>query len=132
MPEAQPVEAVTQASVDTPNNKEARYRVERNEARADRDALVERIAQLHQREIERLAAKDLSNPSDIFTLSDKSMPDFVGEDGELDPELVQQAVDEILGTRPGLRVLQRPIDPSQGAGGAAPAPAPTWAGLFRS
>ena len=131
MPETDSVEIPAEPETQAPVNKEARYRVERNEARVERDALAERIAQLHQREVQRLASTDMSNPADIFTLSDKSMPDFV-VDGELDPSLVQQAVDEILGTRPGLRVLQRPVDPSQGAGGAPPNPEPTWAGLFRS
>lgn len=112
-------------------NREARYRVERNEARAERDALAQRIEQLQTRELERIASKSISNPADLLTLSGKSLTDFIGDDGELDNELITDAADELLGTRPGLRPNQRAVDPSQGLGGQQGRGPVGWEALFQ-
>jgi hypothetical protein len=91
-----------------------------------------RIETLQTREVERLASKGLSNPADLLTLSGKSVRDFLDESGEVDAELVQDAVDDILGTRPGLRPRQRAVDPTQGMGNDRPAKGSlTWGDLFR-
>lgn len=101
-------------------NREARYRVERNEARAERDSLTERVAQLQTRELERIAAASLSNPADLLALSGKTLADFLGEDGELDAEAIAEAAREVVATRPGLHARLRYVDPSQGSGNDRP------------
>lgn len=108
-------------------NKEARYRVERNEARTERDALAQRVETLLTREAERVASKHLAEPADLFTLTGKTVKDFVGEDGELDTEAVVQAANDLLGSRPGLGKHSGAFDPSQGhGGGPSPKPEPSW------
>ena len=112
-------------------NREARYRVERNEAREGLSAALARIEQLQTRELERIASKSLSNPADLLTLSGKSLVDFLDEDGELDAELITETANEILGSRPGLRPTQRLTDPTQGLGNDNPGKGkPAWADLF--
>lgn len=113
-------------------NREARYRVERNEARQERDALQARIETLQTRELERLASKSLSNPADLLTLSGKSLADLLDENGDVDPDLVSDLVADVLGTRPGLKKLDRAVDFSQGHGNQGPGKGqPSFADLFR-
>lgn len=112
-------------------NREARYRVERNEARQERDQLAQRVESLLTREAERVAAQHLAEPADLFTLTGKSVRDFVGEDGEVDGELILQAANEILGTRPGLSRHAPATDPSQGSSSPRPKPKqPSWGALL--
>jgi hypothetical protein len=106
--------------------------VERNEARAERDALAQRVAQLQTRELERIAAEHISNPADLLTLSGKTLADFVGEDGELDTDAVVATANELLGTRPGLRPNHPAVDPTQGHAGGGGSPTPQWADLLRA
>jgi hypothetical protein len=112
-------------------NREARYRVERNEAREEARQLRERIDSLLTREAERVASKHLAEPADLFTLSGKSVRDFLGEDGELDAELVTSTANEILGTRPGLRPADSAVDRSQGLGGGAQSTGPQWSDVLK-
>lgn len=112
-------------------NREARYRVERNEARAERDALAKRVDQLLTREAERLAAKDLSNPADLLTLGGVTIKDLLDDDGEVDPEKVDAVVREILGTRPGLAKYSPLFDPTQGLSGGNGKPKPSWGALLK-
>lgn len=118
-----PVEAQTEppegdVSGDPKGNREAaRYRTERNEARAERDTLAQRVAALQTRELERIAGKTLSNPADLLTLTGKTVAEFVGEDGELDAELVAETAGDLLVSRPGLRVTAPAVDPTIGVGG---------------
>lgn len=116
-------------------NKEARYRVERNDARTERDALAQRVERMQTNELERIAAEVISNPSDLLALTDKTLAEFLDDDGELDSALVTEAAAELLATRPGLRKLAAAFDPSQGTGGRPPkgAPAePSFVDLFKS
>lgn len=111
-------------------NREARYRVERNEARAERDALAKRVDQLLTREAERLAAKDLANPADLLTLGGVTIKDLLDDDGEVDPEKVDSVVAEILSTRPGLGKRGPAYDPTQGLPGGNVKPQPSWGALL--
>lgn len=112
--------------------REKRYREERNQARAERDALAQRVQQLQTRELERIASKAMSNPADLLTLSGKSLSDFIGENGELDAELVTEIANDLLGSRPGLRPNARPVDLTQGHGSNPPKPKVTWATAIKS
>ncbi|BBX04313.1 hypothetical protein BST36_17350 [Mycolicibacterium moriokaense] len=118
------------AGEQNPRNKEARYRRERNEARAERDALAERLSVLQRAEVERLASAGLSQPSDLFTLSGNELADYLTEDGLVDAEKVRADVEAIIAERPGLSAHQRPVDHTQGYPGGGGKAKPSWAGLF--
>jgi len=114
-------------------NKEARYRVERNEARAERDALAERVQRMQRAEVERLASDALSHPADLFSLSGNDVADYLTEDGDVDAAKVSADVAEILAERPGLRKLMPGYDPTQGYGGRPqPKREPTFADLIKT
>ncbi|WP_326544658.1 hypothetical protein QGN31_23345 [Mycobacterium sp. 2-64] len=136
--EAPEAEAVTPGDGDSEgytgsklHQEAAKYRTQRNEFR---DALAEaqaRIDSLLSREVERIASKNLSNPADIFTLSGKTVADVLDDNGDVNPELVEQLATEILGSRPGLRPNARAVDHTQGLGSRG-VPQPSFSGLFRS
>ena len=114
-------------------NREARYRVERNEAREALTAAQGRIERMQRAEVERLASDaGLSLGSDVFTLSGNSVSDYLTEDGEVDTDKVAADVAAVLAERPGLRKTASPFDPSQGHGGKTPKREPaSWADLLR-
>lgn len=132
---AEPLSGEGQAVVpDGPQkgNKEARYRVERNQAREELTTAQARIEAMNRREVERLAGEHLAMPGDLFSLSGNELADYLTEDGEVDPEKVAADVAVIVAERPGLRKPSPYSDPSQGRGGAAPkASTPTFADLFK-
>jgi len=115
-------------------NKEARYRVERNEARAERDALAQRIERMQLAEVERLAADGLSHPADLFSLSGNDVADYLNDGGDVDADKVAADVAAILAERPGLKKgLVRGYDPTQGHGGTPGGKRePTLADLIRT
>ncbi|WP_084260908.1 hypothetical protein [Mycobacterium avium] len=114
-------------------NREARYRVERNEAREALAQAQARIEQFQLREVERFAG-DLAQPSDLLEIGGNSLADFIREDGEVDPELVAEAVAALVEARPGLakNPRQPAVDPSQGLGGHSGKASPTWGDLLKS
>jgi hypothetical protein len=112
-------------------NREARYRVERNEARAERDALAQRVERMQRAEVERLAADGLSHPADLFSLSGNELADYLTEDGDVDVEKVAADVAAVLAERPGLQKNSPAFDPSQGSGGKLGKSAPTFVDLLR-
>ena len=124
-------EATPEAEATPKGNREARYRVERNQAR---EALAEaqaRIEAYQRREVERLAA-DLAQPGDIFELGSVSLADLLGEDGEVDADAVSEAVADLIEARPGLarNLKVAATDSTQGMGGAGKH-GPEWADLLR-
>jgi hypothetical protein len=118
--------------VETPKgNREAKYRTERNEARTERDALAARVEALQTRELERIASKHLSAPADLLTLGGVTLDDLLDDNGDVDPEKVEEAARSVLGTRPGLGKLDRATDPTQGHGNGIPVKVPTFVDLIR-
>ncbi|ORA07421.1 hypothetical protein [Mycobacterium arosiense] len=118
---------------ESPNgSREARFRKERNEARTALAEAQARIEAYQRREVERLAA-DLAQPGDLLELGGVSLADLLGEDGEVDPEAVAEAVAALVESRPGLakNPRQRAVDPSQGLGGQSGKASPTWGDLLR-
>ncbi|WP_081809434.1 hypothetical protein [Mycobacterium sp. URHB0044] len=123
----------TPSGDDTPKqNKEARYRVERNEARTERDLLAARVASFQNREVERLAANHLSAPADLLTLGGVALADLLDDDGDIDPELVAAVAAEVLASRPGLSPRVLATDPTQGRGNTAVRSLPTFQDLLQS
>jgi hypothetical protein len=126
-------------AVETPSeapraNREARYRVERNEARAERDALAERLAEYQTREVHRLAG-ELAQPSDLFEVGGAKLSDLLTEAGSVDSDAVAEAVSALITARPGLSVTppaQRAFDKTQATGDVVSQPRPTLAEAFRA
>lgn len=111
-----------------PQNREARYRVERNEAREQLAAAELRLVQLQTAELHRLAGEILSAPEDI-TLAGKPLADFLTVEGRVDRAAVEAAAREVAQTRPGLAKYQPGYDPSQGHG-VPGTPTAGWAALL--
>jgi hypothetical protein len=114
-------------------NREARYRVERNEARTALAEAQGRIADLQTRELHRLAGEHLAQAEDI-TLSGKSLADFLTPEGWVDHEAVAEAAADVIESRPGLAKYpkDRAVDPTQGMGNDRPGKGSlTWGDLFR-
>ena len=115
-------------------NKEARYRVERNQAREELATANARIERMQRAEVERLASDALSHPADLFSLSGNELADYLTDDGDVDAEKVTTDVAAILAERPGLQRSKFPpgFDPSQGLGGTPqPKRQPTLADLLK-
>jgi hypothetical protein len=113
-------------------NKEARYRTERNEARAEVANLQARMAVLQRAEVERLASAGLSHPSDLFSLSGNELVDYLTDDGTVDAERVAADVAAIVAERPGLKPLAPAVDRTQGHWGNPGKGTPTFSDLFNS
>lgn len=111
----QPGTSGTPEPLEAPQNREARYRVERNEAREQLAAAELRLVQLQTAELHRLAGEILSAPEDI-TLAGKPLADFLTPEGWVDRAAVEAAAREVAQTRPGLAKYQPGYDPSQGHG----------------
>lgn len=110
-------------------NREARYRVERNDARAERDALAARLETLQTAELHRLAGEHLSTPEDI-SLSGKTLADFLTPEGWVDREAVAEAAAEVIASRPGLAKNIPAYDPTHGLGGGGKS-SPRWEDLLK-
>jgi len=116
-------------------NREARYRVERNEARTALAAVEARIAELQTREVERLAGESLSQPADLLSLGGIGLADLLDEAGNVDSAAVADAAAELIASRPGLAKNFRvpAVDHTQGQGSDSPGKSgPSWGDLFRS
>lgn len=105
----------TEAQDSAPQNREARYRVERNEAREQLATAELRLVQLQTTELHRLAGEILSAPEDI-SLAGKPLADFLTPEGWVDKSAVEAAAREVAQARPGLAKYQPGYDPSQGHG----------------
>jgi hypothetical protein len=116
-----------------PNRKEAKYRVERNEARAERDALAERLAEYQRADVLRQAG-DLSDASDLFGVGGYDLQSFLTEAGSVDNAAVAEAVADLITTRPGLAKVPPPspaFDRTQGTGGLVGKPSADLGDAFR-
>ena len=89
----------------------ARYRTERNAVREERDRLREQVAGFRRQEVERLAAQRLRDGSDLWT-RDVELDSLLADDGSVDADAVNTAVDALVENKPHLR---RP-DPDFGGG----------------
>ncbi|GAA2348826.1 hypothetical protein GCM10009854_27890 [Saccharopolyspora halophila] len=121
-PDEQPERAKT-------GNREAKYRTERNEARAERDAMAARIDTYERRQLDRLAADKLADPADWQPDRDA----LRDEDGNLDEDKAAAALDELLAAKPHYakpKVPTRSSGPIAGGNGSPPPP-PRMGSIFR-
>src|SRR5437588_5780744 len=71
-------------------NREAKYRVERNEAREALTTAQARIDGLLTSEVHRLAG-ELAQPSDLFEVGQVSLADLLDDAGNIDSEAVAES-----------------------------------------
>jgi hypothetical protein len=91
-----------------PASREAWYRMQRTEARAQVAELTEHIARMQEAEVNRLAAEFLHDPGDLILFG--RLPDVLDDDGMVDPKKVRAAAQELVAARPGLaRGAQVPV-----------------------
>jgi hypothetical protein len=112
------------------NPEAARYRVERNEARTERDALAERVAAMQRAEVVRLATGpgNLIDGDDLFRSSD--LAELLDDDGNLDPEKVTASVAEMRTAKPHLAAPA--FGTGVGVGERNPAKAASWADVINA
>lgn len=79
----------------------AKYRVRAKQAEARVEELAQRVARLQQAEVDRLASAQLSDPDDLRVFG-TTVADLVNEAGDLDPALVEAAVEALLERKPTL------------------------------
>lgn len=113
------------------NSEAAKYRRRLRDTEAQRDTLATRVETYQRREIEALADGKLAVPSDLFSIAQLSLEDAYDENGELQADVVQAAIDELLLHRPGLAV---PANRREwGQGGTRPPIAgdgPSWSDVL--
>lgn len=107
----------------------ARYRTERNDARAELADANARIERMQRAEAERIAGNHLSDSSDLFALGGRDLADLLNDEGDVDAEAVDALAREIIKTRPGLRKYSA-VDRTIGLSGPVHS-APTWDALFK-
>ncbi|CAM4413869.1 hypothetical protein MB901379_03884 [Mycobacterium basiliense] len=86
----------------TPNSEAARYRVERNKARAERDALAERLAGYQRRECEAVVADVLDVPGDLWEVGGADVAAFCNDDGTVNEVELLGAAAALVDMRPRL------------------------------
>ncbi len=110
----------------TPSREAARYRTRLREVEAERDGLREQLDGLRRREVERLAGEQLAQPGDLLALGGIDLDALCGEDGQVDEQLVGEAVETLLTQRPGLGVAPPPPGFDGGARGAPASSPASW------
>lgn len=112
----------------------ARWRVTARQAETKLVVAEARLEQMRVAEVQRLAANKLADPADLF-LGGITIDRLLGEDGEVDPQLVDEAAEAVLEQKPHWRSRPRPVGAPASAvnsdgkitGGT---PTPTWADLL--
>jgi hypothetical protein len=111
-------------------NREARYRVERNEARAALDAANTRIEAMNRREVERIAGETLAMAGDLW-ISGNDVASYLNDAGEVDIDRVREDARILIQERPGLGKYQPAVDMTQGHVGNPGKGTPTFADLLK-
>lgn len=77
----------------------AKYRTRLRDAEADRDAIGERLAEAQRREVSRQVGDRMHDPDDLW-MAGTDVADMLDDDGNIDPERVTLALDELKDARP--------------------------------
>jgi hypothetical protein len=112
----------------------ARWRVNARAAETKLAVAEARLEQMRIAEAHRIAATKLADPADLF-LGGITIDRLLGEDGEVDPQLVDEAAETLLQQKPHWRSRPRPVGAPASAvnsegrilGGTT---TPTWAELL--
>ncbi len=84
------------------NSEAAKYRIERNEARTERDTLAGRVTSMQRRECEAAVADLLEQPADLWDLGRANAADFYSDTDELNTDTLRAAATALVESRPGL------------------------------
>ncbi len=117
-----------------PGRREARYRRERNEARAQVKALEQRVENLVAREVARIASDTLEDGFDLIVFMPGDYSDMVDREGAVDAKKVTEYARELVRWKPGLAKGARVPTPSFGQGRRAAVDqgdGVTWGGVLR-
>jgi hypothetical protein len=107
----------------------ARLRREAARYRTERNRLAERVAAFQRTEVERVAAERLEDGSDVWRHDGTELDSLLTDQGEVDPERVAEAVENVLEAHPGW-AKGRAVD--FGAGVRQPLPqAPSFGAAFK-
>lgn len=116
------------------NAEAARYRRQLRETQGERDALAGRVERLQHADVSRIVSDRLAVPADLFAFG-LTLADVLGDDGEVDPGLVETAVCGLLASRPGLAKgmvpARAPASFGQGTRTSVAASSRSWANVLR-
>ncbi len=115
-----------------PNSEAAKYRTRLRAVEAERDALTQRLARMQQVEVDRLVASRMADPEDLRVLGKIEIADLLDDEGEVDPDKVEQAVSDLLERKPR---LAKDYEPNAagfdgGARQSVSASLPTWGSVL--
>jgi hypothetical protein len=96
----------------SPNAEAARRRRQLREVEAERDQLRERLDATHRAVVEQQAADLFADPSDLWHAT--PIEELRGEDGLIDPEKAEQAMNQVLEQKPHWR--KEPEEPEEERG----------------
>ena len=108
--------------------KEARYRVERNEARTQRDALQARLDALQAGEVARLATGPGKLHDGTDLLAAATLADLLDDEGNVHGDLVQTAMAKLIATKPHL--AQPAFEKGVGIGAKGASGSASWADVI--
>lgn len=83
-----------------------RHRLAKNASEAERDQLRGRVDAQDRREVERVAAEQLANPSDLWLTV--QLAELRDEDGELDSDKISARLDQLTAEKPHWRKTTGP------------------------
>jgi hypothetical protein len=112
------------------NAEAAKWRRQLRDTEAERDALRERLDATHRAQIEATAADAFHDPTDLWSAT--SLDQMRGEDGLIDPEKAEQAMNGVLESKPHWRKPEPAPESNgfpevhQGARSSAEPPAPSF------
>ncbi len=110
------------------NSEAARRRRQLRDTEAERDTLAGHLERYRTRELERLAAEVLAEPSDLLALGGQGLEAYVNDAGDVDADAVRAAARALVDTRPGLRAPGQRTGPiGQGRVGAPVKSGTSWA-----
>lgn len=109
----------------------AKYRRRLRETEAERDTLTASVDSLRRQLVDNLAAPALVDPGDLWRLG-VDLADLLADDGAVDVDKVNGAIEAVLAERPHLAAPRAPrADLGQGARGK-PIGADPWTSAFKS
>lgn len=94
-----------------PGREAAKYRTQLREVEGERDGLQAKVTALQRNAALSIASNRLHVADDLFNVGGIDVEQLTNDDGTIDPDKVQAAVDELIASRPGLGKTAAP--PSQ-------------------
>lgn len=106
------------------------------ETEAQRDALAAKIECMQRAEISRIAATELAQADDLFTVGGNTVADLLNDAGDVDPGKVKEKTAELVRLRPGMSKHAYRIPPprypnfGQGSSGAGTVQSASWSAVI--